>query len=117
MAERESMSKALGQRERILTLLCKRGRAGATNSELNLIGFRYGARIWELRHQGYQICTLREDDQVFRFVLDGEPTGTQPEVASSKTFDEGPDAEPEKNVPAQMSEPGPEPRQQELFLA
>lgn len=44
------------QAKRLLLLLKDRGLRGATNIELNdAIGFRYGARIYELRQQGYDI--------------------------------------------------------------
>jgi hypothetical protein len=54
-------------------LLRERGRAGVTNLELNTVCFRYGARIWELRKQGFAVETRREGDSVFRFVLHTEP--------------------------------------------
>ena len=63
-----------GQRERILSLLRSRGSIGATNIELNAIAFRYGGRIHELRLMGYKIETRRESENVFRFVLIGEPS-------------------------------------------
>lgn len=44
------------QAKRLLLLLKDRGLRGATNYELNdTIGFRYGARIYELRQKGYDI--------------------------------------------------------------
>ena len=42
-------------RDRVLAYLQSRGRA--TNAELNDVCFRYGARILELRAQGYDIRT------------------------------------------------------------
>jgi hypothetical protein len=42
------------QRERILSLLEERGELGVLNLELNEIAFRYGARLKELRDEGYQ---------------------------------------------------------------
>ena len=65
-------SKAPGQRERLLELLRARGNAGVTNTELNsLVGFRYGARLFELRRMGHVITTEREsgEESVFRFKL------------------------------------------------
>jgi len=64
-----SSSKRPGQRERILSFLRSRGAAGATNAELNAIAFRYGGRIHELRRMGHQIDTIRESENLFRFVL------------------------------------------------
>lgn len=66
-------SKTPAQRERILSLLRSRGSAGATNVELNTIAFRYGGRIHELRGMGYDIKTVRESENLFRFVLTAEP--------------------------------------------
>ena len=63
----------LAHRDRILGLLRECGPAGATNRELNEIGFRYGARLWELRKQGFSIQTIREGEGLFRFVLLAEP--------------------------------------------
>jgi len=68
-----SPSKRPAQRERILSLLRSRGAAGATNIELNAIAFRYGGRIHELRGMGYRIDTVRESENLFRFVLVSEP--------------------------------------------
>jgi Helix-turn-helix domain len=69
-------SKSPAQRERILSLLRSRGAAGVSNSELNAICFRYGARIFELRKAGHQIETVREGETEFRFVL------TEPEASA-----------------------------------
>jgi len=86
--------RAAAQRDQILALLQERGRAGAKNVELNLIGFRYGARIWELRRAGHQIITINEGDGVFRFVLEAEPAGAQSETVEA--FDQRPDEQPEQ---------------------
>ncbi len=67
-------TKAPSHRDRILALLRKRGPEGATNVELNRIGFRYGGRVHELRGMGYVIRTDRlEPEGLFRFVLVEEP--------------------------------------------
>lgn len=48
----------MSQTAKIVKLLEKRGMRGALNTELNKICFRYGARIYELRKDGYNIsCT------------------------------------------------------------
>jgi hypothetical protein len=65
-------SQSPGQRDRLLELLRVRGGAGVTNTELNsLVGFRYGARLFELRRMGHVITTEREagEESVFRFKL------------------------------------------------
>lgn len=57
------------QQEKILAILEKAGDHGVTNVTLNRIAFRYGARLHELRKQGYQISTLYIAPGLFRFVL------------------------------------------------
>ena len=59
----------MSQKEKILKLLKERGANGATNYELNDICFRYGARIKDLRDEGYDIKTVREGGSRFKFVL------------------------------------------------
>ena len=71
-------SKALTQRDRILALLRHRGHAGVTNPELNGVCLRYGARIFELRRQDFEIKTRREHGGVFRFALRWEPREPKP---------------------------------------
>ena len=67
-------TKSASHRERILVLLRERGAEGATNEELNRIGFRYRGRLFELREMGYVIRTDRlELEGLFRFVLVEEP--------------------------------------------
>ena len=67
-------SKSPSHRDKILALLRERGPNGATNVELNRIGFRYGGRVHELRGMGYVIRTDRlEPEGLFRFVLVEEP--------------------------------------------
>ena len=58
------------QRERILTLLEDRGPAGVLNIELNeSVCYRYGARLLELRKEGYKIATRYVKPGVFRYTL------------------------------------------------
>ena len=64
--------KAPNHREEILALLQDRGHRGVANDELNHICFRYGARIYELRQQGYLIETVRFGEGLFRFVYRGK---------------------------------------------
>ncbi len=108
-------SKAPAQRARILALLRERGPAGASNNELNAIGFRYGARIWELRRQGYAIRTVPEGEGAFRFILEGEPR-TAPGQSKLVEFP-APSRKPAKAKPAR-AKPGRArqfPAQRDLF--
>ena len=67
-ARRRQSSKSL-----ILAALQQAGSAGCTNLELNDIAFRYGGRIFELRHEGYDIPEPTiEAPGVYRYVLRGE---------------------------------------------
>ena len=63
------MSESLSQTARILKLLKTNG--SATNRELNRICFRYGARLHDLRREGWEITSVREKDGLWRFVLKG----------------------------------------------
>lgn len=66
--------KRASQRERLLAILRARGPKGALNGELNeAVGFRYSARVAELRSDGYVIRTDQLAAQSFRFVLVCEP--------------------------------------------
>lgn len=55
-------------REKVLSRLMV---GPATNVELNETCFRYGARIHELRSEGYVITTERQTDGVFKYELYG----------------------------------------------
>lgn len=55
------------QTSKILKLLKEKG--NATNIELNKICYRYGARIHELRQEGYNIISVREKGSIWRFYL------------------------------------------------
>lgn len=62
----------MNNRERVLVQLIAAGVRGVTNRELlDEGGFRYGARLFELRREGYLIDTLPAGDGLFRFVLRG----------------------------------------------
>lgn len=63
------MSESLSQTARILKLLKTNG--SATNRELNRVCFRYGARLHDLRREGWDILSVREKDGLWRFVLRG----------------------------------------------
>ena len=66
-AERRDCNK-----DRIFRLLVSHGAQGATNSELLQVGgFRYGARIFELRREGWEIETIPSGEGLYRFVLKG----------------------------------------------
>lgn len=57
-------------KDRILSRLRK---GTVTNVELNAIAFRFGARILELRHAGYDIETERVDSSLYLYTLRQEP--------------------------------------------
>ena len=59
----------LSQTARVLNLLKANGKA--TNSELNKICFRYGARIFELRKEGHIIVTNRVKEGLYEFSYQG----------------------------------------------
>lgn len=66
-------TRAMNHQEQILALLIARGPQGVTNVEFNRdVCFRYGARIYELRQQGYLIETVRFGEGLFRFVYRGK---------------------------------------------
>ena len=51
----------------------KDNRHGVLNTELNKICFRYGARIYELRKEGYHITTERFGKGLCKYTLTQEP--------------------------------------------
>lgn len=60
-------------REKVLQYLRVRQDHGATNAELqNIGGFRYGARIFELRRDGWEIETIPLAGGSYRFILKGQ---------------------------------------------
>ncbi|MBB0995720.1 hypothetical protein G6024_01105 [Dietzia maris] len=61
---------------RILKLLQKQ--RSATNRQLNTITFRYGARIHDLRREGYVVDTVREHDGLYRFFYRGHRDDDDP---------------------------------------
>lgn len=50
----------LSQNSRVLKLLKSRGQLGAYNYDLAKISLRYGARLKDLREDGYNIITERQ---------------------------------------------------------
>jgi hypothetical protein len=69
----EEAKRRANNKAKVLQLLKQKGQAGATNVELvHTGGLRYGARIFELRNDGYQIQTIPVEGGVFRFVLKGQ---------------------------------------------
>lgn len=54
---------------RILDLLTKRKLMGVYNYELNRICFRYSARIYDLRKEGYSIVSEQIRSGVWRYTL------------------------------------------------
>lgn len=63
----------MSQTGKLLNLLKRRGWRGATNVELNRICFRYSARLFELRRDGYHITTENLKYGVFKYTLVAEP--------------------------------------------
>ena len=60
------------QRMEVLKALKKARSRGVTNRALNAIGYRYGARIWELRQKGWRIKTERLSEGLYKFTLSAE---------------------------------------------
>jgi hypothetical protein len=68
MADPEQ-TRRLTAKERVLEMLQAQGEA--TNVELNAVALRYGARIFDLRKEGYDITTESKGNGLFRFVYRG----------------------------------------------
>lgn len=73
----EPTKNSANQREKILTWLRMRGAQGVLNTELNELCMRFGARIYELRREGYKIETHKLDEGRYRFVLVEQPASAQ----------------------------------------
>lgn len=64
--------------ENALRALQAAGKQGLRNSDLiRIAGFRYVCRIFELRKQGWDIETSKEDGGLFRFTLKGRVPQSQ----------------------------------------
>jgi hypothetical protein len=62
----------LNNKERVLELLKIAGPRGCSNGDLLAVGgFRYGARLFELRREGHDIETIAGEGGAFTFVLKG----------------------------------------------
>jgi hypothetical protein len=57
------------QKQKVLEALRRGGKFGILNVELNKICFRYGARIHELRREGYDIRMQVDKKGLYRFTL------------------------------------------------
>lgn len=69
---KSELQRRSNNREKVLERLKQRGHVGVTNEELITIGgFRYGARIFELRKEGWEIETSAGEGGLFRFILKG----------------------------------------------
>jgi hypothetical protein len=70
------------QREVVLTILSERGEEGVTAIELDRrFGiYRAGARVYDLRQEGYVIQTVNAHGKTARYILVGSPYNprTQP---------------------------------------
>lgn len=53
-------------------VLARLQQGSATNIELNAICYRYGARIFELKREGYPIVKEPEGAGVWRYMLTGD---------------------------------------------
>lgn len=62
-------------KQRVLEALVGFGATGLTNTALNAICYRYGARIHELRAEGYGITKVHEGAGVYRYTLTGRDDG------------------------------------------
>lgn len=64
----------MSQRDQVLKMLREAGRRGVTNSELNHhVGYRYSARVFELRNRGFDIETVNGKGGLCTFYLKAEP--------------------------------------------
>lgn len=57
------------QKERIARLFLSKCKKRVMNTDLNRISYRYGARIKELREDGWMIFTKREDVGLYSYTL------------------------------------------------
>ncbi len=58
-----------GQKKQILDMLSEAGDEGVTNRDLNLVAFRYSARIDDLKKKGFDIRSKRVKGSLWRFIL------------------------------------------------
>jgi len=65
----DELTRRASSKDRILEALRAAGATGCTNHELNVISYRYGARILDLRKAEYRIDSIHEHDGTWRFVL------------------------------------------------
>ncbi len=67
-------SRSPNQRQKIIELLRRNGRAGLlTGDFLRIPIARYSSRLRELRQQGYEISVERLSESCFKYVLVSEP--------------------------------------------
>lgn len=76
----EEFTNRQSQAARILKLLQQK--RSVTNTELNGIAFRYGARIFDLRKQGYKIISsqVKKGVWVFTYVGRNQPVEPKPSL-------------------------------------
>lgn len=65
------------QKEKVARLLWSKYKRQVLNTDLNRICYRYGARIQELRQDGWVIFTKREDIGLYSYTLLKAPTKKQ----------------------------------------
>jgi hypothetical protein len=69
----EEQKRRESNRDRVLALL--QAKREVTNADLLAVGgFRYGARLFELRRMGHVIETIPGENGLFKFVLRGVRT-------------------------------------------
>jgi hypothetical protein len=89
-------SKSLNQRQKIIELLRRNGKAGLLTSDFLRIPIaRYSSRLRELRQQGYGISTERITEGCYKYVLRFEPPVPK----------ELPNFEPRQKEPAESQPP------------
>ncbi|EOO11338.1 hypothetical protein [Bacillus cereus] len=64
---------SLSQSERILDALRVAGTKGLTNVQLSDIALRYGGYLGRLYEKGYEVNTISEGSNVYRYILVSEP--------------------------------------------
>lgn len=64
------------QKSKILNLLRESKEFGVTNTELNVISFRYSDRLYQLKLEGYEIRVENNSGGLCTYYLISEPTRT-----------------------------------------
>jgi hypothetical protein len=70
----EAQGRIPNQKEKIINALKDAGENGLTNSQLNKICYRYGARLSELYEKGYEIEIEAKEKGVYKYILKKTPS-------------------------------------------